>query len=1125
MVREFTGHMDLDSHPSKIAPGDYGEAYNITKFGEQTGVVNNVTGNKIVDFVLPSGVNTCIGSYEDKVKGRLFYFIHNSTGFHTIAYYNKAAGTVTTVLQSKTDTGGVDIMKFLVTQTVKDVYIIHRDEGDLLFFNDAYHRPSAFNIDTIRTQLPAQEHMIRLAKRPPVYAAPFISYATDTSIVVNNHKKKLYQFIYRWEYEDGYLSTWSPISKVKLPIDAYTIDTETNPTNNNVVNVTVYGGPTGFKKIHIAVRESLGQTWGDFFLAETIDKDDYGLVDNATYVYRFLNDGAPTALDQTEIDLPFDLLPDRANSMSFVNGNIAVFGGITEGREVLSRSQVNVQINASLKDTSPNSAVVGTPKITTVTGVSGNKYYLQLNIGPEVSAGDTFNVSFTVPVFSGTDFDISVSHVASSGDTQSDIAQALVAKINTAIGGNNAAANYISPQTCNVVNGQQKPNAYAFTNIVVSTTAVILKSGGRSTYKWNTKYRLGIVYFDEYGKWPGVVSYSSNQNDLNDFAVTTPNFQVNNNPLITSYRQPQIPVINVSMSHMPPSWAVSYQWVRTPNLSVLSFLQYVTCKVQNDTNYFYFCIENLDKYRLDNTGYVPSYDFSSGDRLRVLAGVDNAVPEQYNLSTYGQDFEILGVVTRPLSTADGAPTGRFLKVAKGTSAAAFSDKQLIEVYRPALRSAETEQVFYSFGEVYPIYVQNGVRYHKGQLQNQTATLPATFLFEEGDVYYKFRNFYTDTLLADNLFTLGVMDANYSENWNSAVNSNGNGFVIDPSAKRLDNPGLMRFSKALQQGTSINGLNRFFPENFVEAIRNYGEIEKLINRDNILLVFQRLKIGRCQVNQRLISSPDESETLVVSDRLLSEVYYYKYESGCGDVPEAIAIGNNGIYGVDNVRGIIWRLTQEGIEPISIIRKVHNFTQIESKARGGNYKIYGCFDAGTNKYHLVFSATSQRAATSIVFDERSNGFDTKSYLIPEWIDSINGLLCAWKNGALYTHNGDQYNRFFGVDYPSSITAVFNDMALEKKTFDTVSLNADSPWENPEIKTSIPGQISNIVLAEYKTEEGEHYAAIRRDVNSSGGKIEGSPMKGKWITIVFKKAAATAFSFLHTAQIGFADSPKNK
>ena len=89
--------------------------------------------------------NKIIGFYPDKVRNRAYYFLWNSNGYNSILYYDLSNDAITKVLESKTDSDDIDILRFNPSFKVLSINIFYRDdEGDILFFNDGLNPPKKY---------------------------------------------------------------------------------------------------------------------------------------------------------------------------------------------------------------------------------------------------------------------------------------------------------------------------------------------------------------------------------------------------------------------------------------------------------------------------------------------------------------------------------------------------------------------------------------------------------------------------------------------------------------------------------------------------------------------------------------------------------------------------------------------------------------------------------------------------------------------------------------------------------------------------------------------------------------------------------------------------------------------
>jgi hypothetical protein len=91
-------------------------------------------------------------------------------------------------------------------------------------------------------------------------------------------------------------------------------------------------------------------------------------------------------------------------------------------------------------------------------------------------------------------------------------------------------------------------------------------------------------------------------------------------------------------------------------------------------------------------------------------------------------------------------------------------------------------------------------------------------------------------------------------------------------------------------------------------------------------------------------------------------------------------------------------------------------------------------------------------------------------------MNSFLYTFKGGNLYRHNSNEIrNNFYGVQYTSKITSVFNPDVSAVKNFKTISIDGDDSWDCTIITDLDSGFISN---SWFELKEGNWFAYIRRN-----------------------------------------------
>ncbi len=957
LTNGFTGKLNLDTQAYRIPQGDYIDAINITRDSESGGqdiVVAGIQGNTKVNYPLPAGTNKCIGQYPDKVRNRVYIFIWNSNDFDSILYYDRNTDTIYNIIQNIVDTYG-DILDFDPSKRINHVDIIYRDlEGDMLFFTDGNSSPKKLNVETITgsSLKPVKKSYIELAKAPPL-TNPISVYGTDTARNSNSLRRSLFMFTHRWRYDDFEKSSFSTYSKIALPIGYYGSDNDIDNTNNNFITVTVQTGDINVTDIEIAMRQNNSNLWNDFVQIAVLNKAELGIASNTTYDFLFYNDALYPPIPLAEQQQLFDWVPQEADCQVLGNGNIPIYSAITEGYDNYPVSQLQVTITAQNHTNIPPDA--DPPAITYVQAGTLFTFTVQgtVPVGTQYTVAAFVNYAFPTPPAYIT----LAQYTSIGGDTVNNVATGMYTYIvshTPTLAGGNLLATF----------GAILPTGSSIIHIDILTPSP--GAGDISTEKtwlYNANYVFGLVYVDEQNRdMPGVTTFASPVNSDIDFVVTTPSISFSGTDVI------QTPVITATINHTPPEGAVAFYWVRRRQ-TYGDFLFYMTCDFQDPSDGFlYFCLANIEAYKAANSQFnYATAPINPESRIKILAEVD-ATSQEYDGTTYTEDYQILGTVIRTLTSGSSPDDDKtFIKVKKpsGSLSNAYSANMVVMVYTPFKNPTDAvDSVYWEWGESFQIYEFDGHRYHRGSTQDQNRFQEAIYTWEEGDVYFHERTMYGQ-LLGDpsptDIDTVSIMDAGFSDFFPSSVNDNGRGQVIESNALRLFNPTLIRFGNAYQSGTSVSGINRFYFENFDEYDRSNGSIKKMFIEGRRLYCFQQFDIGVVPVLTQVVENVSGNPLQANSQTLLNKIAYpYVGKFGIGDVPESFAYGKNAKYGIDNNKGVVWRLSNDGVTPLSILYECNSFFVEKLQAYSnslnngysptiytGNPTVYGAYNDYTNR----------------------------------------------------------------------------------------------------------------------------------------------------------------------------------
>ena len=736
-IKRVLRRMNLDDSYYDLQKDDYVDALNITKDAHEASsdiAITNIIGNKLVPYNKPAGRNKTLGARADVLRDRVFEFNWNSNGHHFITILsNPSTNPIRTkLIENLTDTNQIDVLQFTEFNLIIHVDIIYRDEeeGDLLFWTDGNVSPRKCNVKHIQDgdYTYIKVPFIELAKMPPVTPVQAI-YGTDATRNANSLRKKLVMATYRWAYDDFEKSTFTTYSKIPLPIGYYGSDNDTDNTKNNFITFTVETGDENVTDIEIAVRFNNSSTWQDFVLAVSLNKEQLNIPNNSTYDYLFYNDNIYPPIDVEEALQLFDWCPKKAKSQCSANGNTIELAAITENFDNYPVSELDVTITAENvsnvpPDTdAPSITYINTGGAIFVFTVNGSvpegtvyKIYIFFNGNPAI--GETFGVRLVGD------------YTSLPGDTINDVAQALYNQFNAYP----AVPTIIGSQADNYWQSNfNYPGAYPIQVQVTPGTPTADTISTEKVWMWDANYIFGIAYKDEQGRvMPGVTTFVNPTDSDNDFMVTTPSFSLDGSDV-------QTPVITAQINHLPPAGAVTFAWVRR-RMTYANFLMYETGDYQSDSDFLYFCLANIEKYKEANSQFIyGTAPIASDSRLKVIAGITS---DAYNGDIWTQDYEILGTVLRT-PTGGSSPTDDvlFVKVKKpsGSISPAYTTNMLVMIYTPMTNPTDVaDSVYWEWGEEYDIYTITTILY-----------AAASGLFDAGETVTGTTSGATGTVILDN----------------------------------------------------------------------------------------------------------------------------------------------------------------------------------------------------------------------------------------------------------------------------------------------------------------------------------------------------------------------------------------
>ena len=289
-------------------------------------------------------------------------------------------------------------------------------------------------------------------------------------------------------------------------------------------------------------------------------------------------------------------------------------------------------------------------------------------------------------------------------------------------------------------------------------------------------------------------------------------------------------------------------------------------------------------------------------------------------------------------------------------------------------------------------------------------------------------------------------------------------------------GTRRFNAIIYSGifNSRTGINRTNVFSVAEDITKAadpanGSIQKLYAEDTNLNIFQELKVSRALIDKDAIYSAEGGGTVTASNLVIGVIQPFAGKYGISKNPESFAVYGFRKYFVDANNNAVCRLTSgaagSGIEEISTYGMKDFFRDklgslVTSSGNGrifGGYYIYG-------KDYVVSIQPSLGVYHTLNFDERPKGWVSFYDYKPDQLFSIRNNFYTVKTDNLgdckiYLHYASNVNRgnFYGTDFKTSITFVFNPNPTNSKTFSTIGYEGSNGWQVERFSSDPTGTLS--------------------------------------------------------------------
>ena len=285
-------------------------------------------------------------------------------------------------------------------------------------------------------------------------------------------------------------------------------------------------------------------------------------------------------------------------------------------------------------------------------------------------------------------------------------------------------------------------------------------------------------------------------------------------------------------------------------------------------------------------------------------------------------------------------------------------------------------------------------------------------------------------------------------------------VVDDEYGMRTRENAMIYSGIFNAKTKVNNTNQFpIGAEITKAVDiTNGSIQKLYAEDTDLNIFQENKVSKALIDKDAIYTAEGTPMQTISNVVIGQIVPYLGKYGISKNPESFAFFGGRKYFADKSRGVILRLSRDGITPIS----ANGMKDFFRDNLPNTTSIYGMYDEQKDKYVIslqgsnisggkVATSNTETEATSdyltLGFDEKTTGWVSFYTYKPSFGFSLENQFYTFNKQNLYQHYKSDVARcsFYGSNFadPAYVNLLLNDNPSIIKNFLALSYEGDTGW----------------------------------------------------------------------------------
>ena len=239
-----------------------------------------------------------------------------------------------------------------------------------------------------------------------------------------------------------------------------------------------------------------------------------------------------------------------------------------------------------------------------------------------------------------------------------------------------------------------------------------------------------------------------------------------------------------------------------------------------------------------------------------------------------------------------------------------------------------------------------------------------------------------------------------------------------------------YSGLYNNTSGVNNTNQFIQAEKITKDLNprHGCIQKLHAREGDLITLCEDKVFKILANKDALYNADGNPQLISTNNVLGQATPLGGEYGISTNPESFASQAYKAYFSDKTRGVILKLDNQGLVPISD----HGMKDYFADNLINASKIIGSYDDKKDSYNVTLVGVNE----TISYGAKTDGWTSFKSFIQEGGISLNNRYYTFKSGNIWEHHSGPTARFYGGRVDPFVTVLFNESPGSVKSFGSLN-----------------------------------------------------------------------------------------